>query len=340
MESSAWLRWPDKTVGASEGHAPSWPSSSRLCVGLLTPHANRPQVSSGGEIFDQPSRRGLETCAERGIRSRPGGRSYIWLLAVLLVACGCKSVRGVRVERKQPLALTAEEAGNARREGLALWAEQPRDLARVTNAARMLEQAARTLREDYDAQCEAAQALAFVAENETRADVRRDAAKNGIVLARHARELKPDGVEGHYWYAINVGWLADADRLYGLKAVGEMEPALKRAIELDERYDFAGPLRVLGILHLRTPGPPTSIGSSRKGLRLLQRAVELFPDYPENYLYLAEALRDNQRPDDARAALTKVLNAQPWPDQQFESGQWKADAQKLLRALPAPESSR
>lgn len=264
-----------------------------------------------------------------------GGFSPWLLLVVLLTAtCGCKSIRGVRVESKQPLALTADEATQVRKEGLMLWAEQPRDLRRVTDAARMLEQAARTLREDYDAQCDAAQAVAFVAENGTSADARRDAAKNGIVLTRHARELKPEGVAGHYWYAINVGLLADADRSYGLAAVGEMEAALTRAIELDERYDFAGPRRVLGILHLRTPGPPTSIGSPRKGLKLLQRAVELFPDYPENYLYLAEALRDNQRPDDARAALTKVLDAPPWPDQQFESDQWKMDAQKVLKTLP------
>jgi tetratricopeptide (TPR) repeat protein len=64
---------------------------------------------------------------------------------------------------------------------------------------------------------------------------------------------------------------------------------------------------VLGILHLRTPLPPASIGSSRKGLKLLQHATELFPDYPENYLYLAEALRDNGKMDEAKTALRKVL---------------------------------
>jgi tetratricopeptide (TPR) repeat protein len=264
----------------------------------------------------------------------------IWLGCALVLLCGCQSIRSVRVEPKQPLALAADEAAKARSEGLALWAEQPRNLARVTDAARRLEQAARTLRDDYDAQCEAAQALAFVAENGTNANARIEAAKSGIVLARHARELKPDGVEGHYWYAINVGLLADADRSYGLTAVGEMEPALKRAIELDERCDFAGPLRVLGILLLRTPGPPTSIGSPRRGLRLLQRAVELFPDYPENYLYLAEALRDNDRVAEAKEAIRKVLDAKPWPDREFESGQWKADAEKLFKKLATPESSR
>ena len=238
------------------------------------------------------------------------------------------------------MALTTDEAAIARAEGLALLAEQPRDLVRVTDAAQKLEQAARTLRDDYQAQCDAAQALAFVAENGTNSSMRVEAAKSGIVLARRARELKSEGVEGYYWYAINVGWLADADRLYGLKAVAEMEPALRRAIELDQRYDFAGPLRVLGVLLLRTPGPPTSIGSPRKGLRLLQQATELFPDYPENFLYLAEALSDVQRPEEARAALAKVLDAPPWPDRQFESAQWKAGAQKLLKSLPGSDALR
>jgi tetratricopeptide (TPR) repeat protein len=71
-------------------------------------------------------------------------------------------------------------------------------------------------------------------------------------------------------------------------------------------------------------------------LRLLQRAVELFPDYPENYVYLAEALRDTGKPDEARKAINVVLQAPPLPDQQFESAKWKQDAQKLLSELPDP----
>jgi tetratricopeptide (TPR) repeat protein len=94
----------------------------------------------------------------------------------------------------------------------------------------------------------------------------------------------------------------------------------------------------MAILHLRSPAPPVSIGSPRKGLRLLQRAVELFPDYPENYLYLAEALRDTGKPDEARKTLDKVLQAQPLPDQQFESARWKENAQKLLSELPDADS--
>jgi tetratricopeptide (TPR) repeat protein len=261
------------------------------------------------------------------------------LLCALVALCACKTVRSVKVEpSRQPLALTPTpaEAEKMRDEGTKLYAQQPRTLVRVTLAAQELEQAARMLRDDYDAQWQASQALAFLAENETRPAFRTEAAKRGIVLARHGRELQPDRVECQYWYAINVGLLADVDRSYGLSAVSEMESALNRAIEIDEGYDYAGPLRLLGILYLRSPAPPTSIGSPRKGLRLLHQAVDDFPDYPENYLYLAEALRDNGHVDEARQALAKVLEANPWPDRQFESSVWKADAAKLLQSLATP----
>ena len=262
------------------------------------------------------------------------GRAVALLAGAWVVAvCGCRSIGNVRVGSDQAQILTLAEAQKARQEAELLYNQQPRSQASVTRAAGLFEQAAHTLQDDYLAQWEAAEALDFLAANETRSDLRRQSAQRGIVFARRARVLKPDGVEACYWYALNVGWLADVNRAYGLDAVREMQSALTRAIELDERYDYAGPLRLLGILHLRTPQPPASIGSPRKGLRMLERAVSLFPEYPENYLYLAEALRDNNRVDEAKDALRKVLEARPWPDQQIESKQWKADALKLRAQL-------
>src|ERR1035437_818441 len=124
-------------------------------------------------------------------------RRALLLLGVLIAAaCGCRAVRNVRVDPRQPLALTTEEAQKVRADGLVLYDQQPRGLVPVTNAARLLEQAARTLRDDYDAQWQAAQALAFLAENETREEFRREAARRGVVLARQARALRTNGVEG------------------------------------------------------------------------------------------------------------------------------------------------
>ena len=119
-------------------------------------------------------------------------------LATLIALCGCKGIGGVKVDAQQPLALTPQEAAESLEKGRALFAEQPRTLEQVTRVAQLLEQAARTLRDDYDPQWQAAQALAFLAENGSQPAFRKDAAKRGIALARHAREMEPFRVEGHY----------------------------------------------------------------------------------------------------------------------------------------------
>ncbi len=233
-------------------------------------------------------------------------RTLLCLLAVAL--CGCKSISSVRAP--------AAAAGNR---GY-IYGQPPAMKATAEEA----------LPTDFEGLISLAQSLAVVAENDPQPQKRLEAAKRGIMAGRQARALAPERVEGHYWYAVHVGFLADVDRSYGLSAVAEMEPALKKAIELDEKYDYAGPLRVLGVLLTRTPPPPVSIGSPRKGLRLLQRAVEQFPEYPENYLYLGEALRDNGRADEARAAWQKLLTLPAPPRRETEFERWRQEARKRL----------
>jgi len=233
---------------------------------------------------------------------------------VALALCGCKSLSSIRCPETRP--------GNR---GYIVGGPRVSPVEPVVPAPK-----------DFDALIRAAQAAAATAENDPQPAKRIEAAKRGILAAHQARELQPERVEGHYWYALNVGLLADADRAYGLNAVTEMEAALKRAAELDERYDYAGPLRVLGILLLRTPAPPVSIGSPRKGLRLLQRAVELFPDYPENYLYLGEALRETGRTGEAKSVWQKG-RALPAPaDRQAEATRWQQEFDRLLKSVSNP----
>lgn len=253
-------------------------------------------------------------------------------LALVLVLASCRGMQAVRVETAPVHNVSAPE--KLRADASKLYEAQPRSLARIQRAAQELEQVAGVLPGDYDAQWQAAQALAFLAEHESKPALRKGAAKRGMAIAQRGRGLKADRVECHYWYAINVGMFANVDHAYGLSAVGEIKSALERAMQIDQRYDYAGPLRALGTMLVRAPGPPISIGSPRKGLHLLEQATALFPDYPENYLYLAEALQDNHRAAEARAALAKVFDSKPWPDRQLESIQWKADAQKLQQKLP------
>jgi tetratricopeptide (TPR) repeat protein len=83
--------------------------------------------------------------------------------------------------------------------------------------------------------------------------------------------------------------LARTKKIGALKLVTEMEAEFLAAIESDEKFDFAGAHRSLGLLYLDAPGWPTSIGNRSKARLHLRKAVELSSDYPDNWLSLLEA---------------------------------------------------
>ncbi len=112
-------------------------------------------------------------------------------------------------------------------------------------------------------------------------------AEEGIAASRQTIKLQPNSAAGHYYLGLNLGQLAQTKLLGAIKLIEQMEAAWKRTIELDEKFDYAGPRRSLGLLYLDAPG--WSIGSKTKARQHLRKAVELFPDYPDNRLCLLEA---------------------------------------------------
>jgi len=127
------------------------------------------------------------------------------------------------------------------------------------------------------------------AEFATNSTERATLADQGITACRGAIASKPASAEAHYYHAMNLGQMARTKSLGALKLVSKMEREFGTARSLDERLDFAGPDRNLGLLYFEAPGWPTSIGSRTKARHHLRRAVELAPQHPENHLCLLEA---------------------------------------------------
>jgi tetratricopeptide (TPR) repeat protein len=113
-------------------------------------------------------------------------------------------------------------------------------------------------------------------------------AEQGIDACRQAVARATNSAPAHYYLAMNLGQLAQTKMLGALKIVPEMEREFKTVRTLDERFDYAGPDRNLGLLYCEAPAIG-SIGSRTKARQHLERAVELLPDYPENRLNLLEA---------------------------------------------------
>jgi hypothetical protein len=124
----------------------------------------------------------------------------------------------------------------------------------------------------------------FARNNSERAEV----AETGIAVSRKLVSQHPNSVEGRYYLAMNMGQLARTKTLGALRLVDLMEVEFNAARKLNEKFDYAGPWRNLGLLYLEAPAFG-SIGSRSKARQHLRRAVELAPNYPENRLILTEA---------------------------------------------------
>lgn len=127
-----------------------------------------------------------------------------------------------------------------------------------------------------------------LAEFSTNDTQRATLAVEGINAMRALLSVETNCGPARYYLAMNLGQLARTKTLGALPIVSEMEREFKRAIEQDDRVDFAGPDRNLGQLYYRAPGWPASIGSQSKARKPLERAAEMFPNYPANRLILLE----------------------------------------------------
>jgi len=175
-------------------------------------------------------------------------------------------------------------------------------------------------------------------------------AQTGIDACRHSLVRDPKSAPAHYYLAMNFGQLADAEApsIAAYKLVKEIEREFKTATEMDEKLDFAGPPRCLGLLYRDAPGWPISIGSKRKAREFLDRAAALAPDYPENQLNLAEShLRWHQLAEAekalkkldalwpfARTNLVGEIWGQSWDDWTARRAAAKAEFQKNSKHAP------
>jgi tetratricopeptide (TPR) repeat protein len=161
-----------------------------------------------------------------------------------------------------------------------------------------------------------------------RADVEADKkqkegfAEQGCYACRQALIDDPRSAWGHYYLGLNTGELASAKGLGALHLLHDMEDEWKAAIRLDEKIDYGGPNRSLGMLYRDAPGWPLSIGNRNRAIRYLTEAERLSPDYPDNALTLAEAYlkwndyrqagRMAERIPEALAQARKKLTGPDW----------------------------
>ncbi|MGH7952299.1 MAG: tetratricopeptide repeat protein [Limisphaerales bacterium] len=146
-------------------------------------------------------------------------------------------------------------------------------------------------------------------------------ANQGILACDQLIARDPKIAAAHYYLAMDLGELARTKFLGALKIVKEMESEFLTAVNLDARFDFAGPARNLGLLYREAPSFG-SIGSRRKAREWLKRALQLAPDYPENHLNLIESYLKWGDRDAAKAELEALDSSWPAAQKKFTGEKW------------------
>jgi hypothetical protein len=251
----------------------------------------------------------------------------IVVVALAAIACG----PGVGLGAKGKRTITAEDRAEAadliaRSDELAIEGASREDLMRSLEG---YERAEELVGRTVETMIRRARAILFIAEPQPGSDEALAWAEAGEELSRQIVERAPNRVEGHYYEALFIGLKAREKSVpKALLLLPRMASRARRAMEIDETYDDAGPLRLMGMLLISAPPWPASVGDTDEGLELLERAV-ILSDYPRNRLLLAKSLIEDDEHEEGCVQLQPLLVGQingPWS---ASADRWTKEAREL-----------
>jgi hypothetical protein len=216
----------------------------------------------------------------------------------------------------------------------ALWRER-HQAARLEEFARALDAAEpRALDQQYERLWRLARLAHFramQAETDGENKAAREHFKAGVKWGAEAAAARLHGVEAPFWWGVNR---LEAARYAGAvarwRALKPAEALIGRAEATDERYHFAGPLRVHGRITHRKP--LLLGGSIDMALLFYRRALQIAPDNSTTLFYYAEALLDDRQRRAARSVLRQIADAPGAPDWLWEQERDRRRALDLLEA--------
>ncbi len=158
--------------------------------------------------------------------------------------------------------------------------------------------------------------------------------EEGVECGKTGIEIDENSVEANFWLAVNYGAFGqEKGIMQSLTLIQPIKAQAEKVIKLNESYFYGGAWRVLGRVYHKAPGFPFSIGSTKKAIECLEKAVNLGPKFYLNHLFLAEAYISNRDKDKAREQLEWIQNAPLNKNHEFEDERDKNLAETLLKNL-------
>jgi tetratricopeptide (TPR) repeat protein len=156
--------------------------------------------------------------------------------------------------------------------------------------------------------------------------------RQGISLGKKAIKIDDLRVDGFYWLGVNVAKLADVLGVpWGLALMKSIKKILTDVIKRDDRYSGGGAYRVLGRMKSRIPGIVG--GSWEESISLLNKALSIAPDHPDTLLFIAEALMEQKKYEEAMKHINTLMEMDPPILWKYEVQHNRKIAEELLVKL-------
>lgn len=142
---------------------------------------------------------------------------------------------------------------------------------------------------------------------------------------------RPSVAEAWIWKGIVTSSWAGAEG--GLGALGKAKQAkadLEKSLTLDPKALQGSAYTSLAALYDRVPGWPIGFGDSDKAEQLLKQALQLNPDGIDSLYFWGDHLFRQKRYAEAKAALTKALQAAPRPGRESADAGRRKEIASLL----------
>ncbi len=124
--------------------------------------------------------------------------------------------------------------------------------------------------------------------------------------ADQSLDFNPESAGGNYYKAICSGKLGQLDGIWSsLSMISGFRKQMERAVKLDPYFEYGGPHRALGKFFHDLPF--VLGGDLKRSIEHLKLAVQLGPEYSDNYYYLSESLFDAEEYESAKPILSEYL---------------------------------
>lgn len=146
------------------------------------------------------------------------------------------------------------------------------------------------------------------AEKATDKQEKAKAAQEGIAYAEECIMKTPEDAACYYYHAINTGIYYSAHVAGYQDGLRTMVRDCEKVISFNEKLDHGGAYRTLGKIYTDVPETTFSkhgvVRDIERAIDYLEKAVALDNSYPENHIYLASALIEAGRKQEAADALS------------------------------------